>query len=204
MPDKNSDKKKRRYFLIDYENVKTAGFEGIELLEKTDSVIIFYSQNADKLTFDMHEKILRTKAKIDYFMLETIGQNALDFQLSSYIGYIIGKKHKCECCIVSNDRGFENVRNFWRKRGVRVKLIPNIMRCINAVDVKKSAIKNALTEASFEEEDAKFVSELVWDALKDEDITVIQMKRNINRDLCKKFGNEKTKGIYAVIKQFLK
>ena len=95
MPAKNNSKKKRRYFLVDYENVKTEGFQGIDELEKSDTVIIFYSANADKMTFQLHTQIIETKAKISYFGVETIGQNALDFQLSSYIGYIIGKKSGC-------------------------------------------------------------------------------------------------------------
>ena len=52
-----------KYYLIDYENVKTEGLLGIEELLSTDTVHIFYSDNADKLTFDVLRMIMCSKAK---------------------------------------------------------------------------------------------------------------------------------------------
>ena len=104
MPDKKNNKKRKRFFLVDYENVKSDGLQGVDELDKNDNVIIFYSANAGKLSFDLHTQLLDTKSKVTYFEVDTIGQNALDFQLSSYIGYILGKKSDCECYIISNDR----------------------------------------------------------------------------------------------------
>jgi len=45
------------YFLIDYENVHVAGFEGITKLTDNDCVVIFYSENADTMTFGLHRRI---------------------------------------------------------------------------------------------------------------------------------------------------
>ena len=77
--------KPTRYFLIDYENVHMAGLQGLEDLRKSDRVIVFYSQNADSLSFDVMRMISATKAHVDYIKVDTQGRNALDFQLSSYI-----------------------------------------------------------------------------------------------------------------------
>ena len=204
MPAKNNSKKKRRYFLVDYENVKTEGFQGIDELEKSDTVIIFYSANADKMTFQLHTQIIETKAKISYFGVETIGQNALDFQLSSYIGYIIGKKSGCECFIVSNDRGFENVCNFWRKNGVRIRIIPDISKCGKEANAKKSEIKAVVRELGLEKDNEEFVIGLVSDSLKIDNLTAPRLKNRVNQELCKQFGSERTKTIYAAVKQFIK
>ena len=38
-------------YMIDYENVKTGGLNGISRLTAEDKVIIFYSENANRLTF---------------------------------------------------------------------------------------------------------------------------------------------------------
>lgn len=38
------------YYLIDFENVKSRGMEGVELLAEEDTVCIFYSDNADSMT----------------------------------------------------------------------------------------------------------------------------------------------------------
>ena len=37
------------YYLIDFENVKSRGMEGVELLTEEDTVCIFYSDNADSM-----------------------------------------------------------------------------------------------------------------------------------------------------------
>lgn len=49
------------YYLIDFENVKSRGMEGVELLTEEDTVCIFYSDNADSMTFDLHRKLNETK-----------------------------------------------------------------------------------------------------------------------------------------------
>ena len=63
MPAKNNGKSKKRYFLVDYENVKTEGFQGIDELEKSDTVIIFYSANADKMTFQHQASLSFTDSR---------------------------------------------------------------------------------------------------------------------------------------------
>ena len=43
------------YYLIDYENTGENGLEGLSDLGSGDQVIIFYSENADKMSFDLHK-----------------------------------------------------------------------------------------------------------------------------------------------------
>lgn len=40
------------FYLVDYENVNIDGMLGVEQLAATDEVIVFYSEHADRLTFD--------------------------------------------------------------------------------------------------------------------------------------------------------
>lgn len=77
------------YYLIDFENVKSRGMEGVELLTEEDTVCIFYSDNADSMTFDLHRKLNETKANIIYHKVAVGTKNALDFQLATYLGYLI-------------------------------------------------------------------------------------------------------------------
>ena len=74
-------------YLIDYENTKN--LSGINNLSADDCVVIFYSNKANSLSFDVHKEILSSNAKIEYKFVDVGSQNALDFQLSSYLGYII-------------------------------------------------------------------------------------------------------------------
>ena len=74
-------------FLVDYEN--THSLSGIATLSKDDKVVIFYSQNANSLTFDTHKRIMESPATVEYKYVGTGSQNALDFQLSTYLGYLV-------------------------------------------------------------------------------------------------------------------
>ena len=44
-------------YLVDFENIGYNGLKGIEKLPEGDQVHLFYSSNADKLTFDIHYQI---------------------------------------------------------------------------------------------------------------------------------------------------
>ena len=79
------------FYLVDYENVNTEGLQGVEQLTAADEVIIFYSEHADRLTFDLHRRLNESKAQIHYFKVGACKKNALDFQLVSYLGYLIAQ-----------------------------------------------------------------------------------------------------------------
>ena len=91
--------------MIDYENVNTDGLNGISRLSAEDTVIIFYSENADRMTFGLHRRLNESKATIDIRKVDVGGSNALDFQLGTYLGYLIALNREEQYCIVSNDRG---------------------------------------------------------------------------------------------------
>ena len=110
-------------YMIDYENVKTGGLNGISRLTESDHVIIFYSENANRLTFDLHQRLMASPAKIEYREVTVGGHNALDFQLVTYLGFLIAQNPTGPYLIISNDRGFDYVVNFWRKDGLSVGLL---------------------------------------------------------------------------------
>ena len=101
------------YYLIDFENVKSRGMEGVELLTEEDTVCIFYSDNADSMTFDLHRKLNETKANIIYHKVAVGTKNALDFQLATYLGYLICEQQRegihPNYFIVTKDNGFTSL-----------------------------------------------------------------------------------------------
>ena len=101
-------------YLIDFENVGNEGLRGIELLEKEDAVHIFYNEAVSRLTFPMAEKIFRCKAQVRFFAASVGGNNALDFQLSSWLGYLYAKNQEEIYNIISRDKGFLHAAEFWR------------------------------------------------------------------------------------------
>ena len=52
------------YYLIDYENVKIDGLNGISKLAEEDVVCIFYSENTDSMIFGLHRRLNETKAQL--------------------------------------------------------------------------------------------------------------------------------------------
>ena len=116
------------YYLVDYENVKADGMYGVDQLGKKDCVCIFYSENASTLTFGLHEKLNQTKGKIVLQKVEVGVKNALDFQLSTYLGYLISEKEgKNETYyIVSEDKGLAILTGYWAERGENVKTASDI------------------------------------------------------------------------------
>ena len=139
------------YYLIDFENVKSRGMEGVELLTEEDTVCIFYSDNADSMTFDLHRKLNETKANIIYHKVAVGIKNALDFQLATYLGYLICEQQRegihPNYFIVTKDNGFTSLMVYWKAQGVPVRIIRNLLWGKNPV-----AEQNLLTEEENEAE----------------------------------------------------
>ena len=119
------------YYLIDFENVKSRGMEGVELLAEEDTVCIFYSDNADSMTFDLHRKLNETKAQIIYRKVAVGTKNALDFQLATYLGYLICEQQRegihPDYFIVTKDNGFTSLMVYWKAQGVPVRITRNLL-----------------------------------------------------------------------------
>ncbi|MCI6468707.1 MAG: PIN domain-containing protein [Lachnospiraceae bacterium] len=146
------------YYLIDFENVKSRGMEGVELLTEEDTVCIFYSDNADSMTFDLHRKLNETKANIIYHKVAVGTKNALDFQLATYLGYLIcGQQNEGihpNYFIVTKDNGFTSLMVYWKAQGVPVRIIRNLLWGKNPV-----AEQNLLIEEEQETETAVTTAE---------------------------------------------
>lgn len=105
-------------YLVDFENVTSAGISGVQKLTKEDKVYIFYTANAANMSFAAHLNLLSSPAEIIYYNVSSGGKNALDFQLSSFLGYLICQGKEKQFYIISGDRGYEHVRSFWEVSGL--------------------------------------------------------------------------------------
>lgn len=103
----------RDIYLIDFENVSSDGLSGITYLTEEDEVIIFYSSNSNRLSMKMHILIGKSVCKLDYFEVSVGGKNALDHQIATWLGYLIGTGAAEHYYIVSKDTGYKHVANFW-------------------------------------------------------------------------------------------
>ena len=144
------------YYLIDFENVKSRGMEGVELLTEEDTVCIFYSDNADSMTFDLHRKLNETKAHIIYHKVAVGTKNALDFQLATYLGYLICEQQKEDIhpnyFIVTKDNGFTSLMVYWKAQGVPVRIARNLLWGKNRTEEENSLTVDILEEQAEEAE----------------------------------------------------
>ncbi len=140
-----------RLFLIDYENVNSAGLEGIGQLTQQDRVILFYSRTANTLSFDIMDEMLAAGILPERVCIAQSGKNALDFQLVTFLGYLIAKNKADEYYIISRDAGYTAAAAFCRSSlGTRVTIKPSIQAVLKSTaqpetsqqkkDKKKAAI----------------------------------------------------------------
>ncbi|MDE7289060.1 MAG: hypothetical protein K2N71_06115 [Oscillospiraceae bacterium] len=125
-------------YLIDFENVTSAGISGIQRLSKEDKVYIFYTVNAANMSFAAHMNLLSSPAEVIYYNVTSGGKNALDFQLASFLGYLISNGEDKDFYIISNDKGYDHVKNFWERsgiaEGVTIHSAPSINRSLIPIE----------------------------------------------------------------------
>lgn len=119
-------------YLVDFENVRSDDLIGVSRLEAEDRVILFYSEKADKISIGLHRRIMESKAVFEYRKADVGAKDALDFQLVTYLGYLIAANSSERYCLVSNDHGFDYAANFWRKQKYDVRLMSSIAPLDNA------------------------------------------------------------------------
>ena len=110
------------YYLVDYENIGIEGIKALKDIKGKDVIIIFYSENSSQsLPLDIFNE--QTNC---YAIKVNIGtKNALDFQLSSYLGYLIAASLDLdEYIIVSNDTGYDCLCDYWKAHSIKVKRLP--------------------------------------------------------------------------------
>ncbi|MCR5099541.1 MAG: hypothetical protein K6B14_11440 [Lachnospiraceae bacterium] len=113
-------------YLIDYENVNESGLEGVKALKSDDQVHIFYSDQIKTIPFERSIELSQSRARIEFIQTRKTAKNYLDFQLTTYLGFLIGKGEKGEVVVVSNDKGFDSVVDFWKGRNVKISRYENI------------------------------------------------------------------------------
>lgn len=191
----------KSFYLVDFENVKKDGLDGIHKLGEEDKVCILYSKNADSITFEQHKRIMESKAEIELCKVDVGSKNALDFQLATQLGFLIANKAADSYYIVSKDKGFEILSGYWKSRGVSVTLIADIMGRSHDQETQelKGRLQEVLTEILRENDDVTV----------DEVLKTIQQyktKQGIMNALMKKYpsaDNKKSSKIYKTIKPLL-
>lgn len=205
-------------FLVDFENVNSSGLTGITDLAENDSVFIFYTPNAATLSFDAHKMLIETKATIKYINVAAGTKNALDFQLGSFLGYLIALHESRDFFIVSADNGFQAVKSFWKKSmnfsDIEIKLIPNIKNAVSAKSVTPPKEKKLVESPDKTADEPDILSETVrikeifsTERISNKNIrSIIQLvqsssdKQHFYTSMTKKFGMEEGLKYYKALR----
>ncbi|WP_286077843.1 PIN domain-containing protein [Thomasclavelia cocleata] len=189
-----------RYYLVDYENVKEEGLEGMENLTSKDCLVIFYSKNANKITINQLQKIQKAKCKVEYIEIQKLGRNALDFNLVYFIGIKSGKFRgtHLEMNIISKDTGFDTL-----KENPMLSNLPanTEIKRYETIENTEKKTKNKI------EEQAKIIEEILskkaLDKYKDIAINLFKVstsKKELHNQLVSKLGGPVGREVYAELK----
>ena len=205
------------YYFIDYENVHADGFIGIENLGENDIICVMYTEQSKTFSLELVEKIVTQKAKLESYKAGTGAKNSLDFQLASYLGYMIAKGEETEnyFYIVSRDTGFNHLVDFWAQRDINVKRIinfaenekdPNMVGLTEEPKAKaKSKSKVSDTNKATKEELLQYLTEEEYSDKILEIFNSYKTKVAINNGLSKEFrDSQKSSAIYKKLKVLLK
>ncbi|MBP5469427.1 MAG: hypothetical protein J6Z11_09300, partial [Candidatus Riflebacteria bacterium] len=103
-----------------------------------DKVCIFHS-GLKEISLEITEEIATTKAEINFININKPSnstKNYLDFQLSTYLGYLIASTGNANIYIVTKDNGYNSVINFWKN-----KLNKTIIK-LDSISSKQNSSKN--------------------------------------------------------------
>lgn len=205
------------YYLLDFENVNSDGLAGCDQLTETDHIIIFFTRNAMKINMSD----IANHGGSELRMIEIpAGKQSTDIHIGSYLGYLVGIHEDKECCIVivSKDKDFDNVVQFWEARtNIKISRVPQIREsfarpaAVRQLDTSEKNvakvdgtqktklnvdIMQTLSKAGFESEIVNCVASIVV-----KNVDAEKGKQQIYRSIISKYGQNKGLNIYNHIKK---
>ena len=106
-------------YLIDTENVRTVWTLLLDKMSDNDKIYVFYTMNSGNVSYEDLNGIISSGRNVELIQCHT-GKNGLDFQLVSYLGYLIRNNENADYCIISDDSGYDAVVKFWEGRDIDV------------------------------------------------------------------------------------
>ena len=191
------------HYFIDFENVHSEGLKGISEIEQGAVIYLLYTETCKNISLDILESADTRGIKIHPLKVAVGSKNALDFQLSSLLGYFIGTNKPNEedkFVIISNDTGYDVVIKFWEKRKVK------ILKSSNFSESKKMPIdkKQKTVKGIKQTTEQELLSYLPKDGFFDDILNIInsyKTKQAINNGISKLCKDSKMSGtIYKKLK----
>ncbi len=134
---------KTTYF-IDSENVGDNWIYLLDAVADEDEILVFYTSRSPHMNYRNLIHLKQSPREVTFIEC-CEGNNALDFQLATDLGYRAGNISDGEFIIVTNDIGYDAIVKYWRKRNVQVKRIPGA-QCAQISRYKTEAKKETVAE----------------------------------------------------------
>lgn len=210
-----------RYFLIDYENVNHNGLDGITKLTEDDCVKIYYSKNAETLTFGLHRRINESKAKFVYHRIQMPIKNAVDCQILLDVRELIKTNRDAEFFIVSNDTDYDQAIKEFTSRKYKIKRILSINKREESIleeqqktTVLNSQPKKTASKITKEKREAqirsffgKHFKKPLYTEKKEEIIQILitsTTRQQVNNKLMKLYSNETVSSMLKTLQPLIK
>lgn len=129
----------KRVFLVDTENQGTLYLKDLDSLKETDLLVCISTEYSPKFTYTQLESFLNCRARFQFVSCQAGTPNALDFQLSTLLGYMLKQDEvdetNTEFIILSHDTGYYGIVSYWKSRGFNVGIRSELNS--ECVDVQK-------------------------------------------------------------------
>lgn len=216
-----------RIYFLDTENIGAAWIDAVLRDAEVGEVVVFYTKNSQPVPLTALPKLGGIWEKLT-FVECCVGQNALDFQLSSELGYRVAGAPKDEYVILSRDSGYDAIVKYWQQKDIAVSrhAPEEVKPTVGTATVTVSAALPAPAEKRRRARTAKpkpaqpaepgIVKRLADAELSDAEAPVtaiLEKMRGINEDqrltriyraLIQAFGQTKGLSIYSAVKPGIK
>lgn len=108
-----------RIYFLDTENIGATWIDAVLRDEEVGEVVVFYTKNSQPVPLTALPKLGGIWAKLT-FVECYVGQNALDFQLATELGYRVASAPEDEYVILTRDAGYDAIVKYWKQKNISV------------------------------------------------------------------------------------
>lgn len=130
-------------YLIDSENIGTKWISYLdENIEELDKAFLFYTDASKSISCKELSVLFSFIRQLETIHCQNGTANALDFQLVSYLGYLIRMDTKSTYCILSKDKGYDAVVHFWKAKGIHIYRIEESVEKLKLFSIASVSLKS--------------------------------------------------------------
>lgn len=173
----------RKVYMVDTENVSSSWRMVLADMTRNDILYLFYTEHSPGIGYADFKEIMESEIQPEMISCYS-GKNGLDFQLVSYLGYLLKSAGKTEYIIISNDMGYDSVIHFWTDQGYKVTrmTVYDLIQRKKERIIQKKELEAASEKAEKEAEESKNTAEEKSRSVSVDDIYVFGNSADISKE----------------------